>query len=188
MGNVKAHVTNSLSSLGDRLSGGISSFFDKFVDFFEWIKDKFVSFKDFISGFFDWVKDRFDVVKNKVTSWWNTVYDWITNFFDNIGNLLKDMFVPTYSPVDEIKAKINERFSFISQMVDLSADLFTDFGSTSVPPSFTITLYGQSYDIINFSIMQPYRATIHSIIIAIAWINFALWFFKFSPRLIKGGG
>lgn len=199
MGNVKDSLTSGLSKVGDIFSGGLTDVFDFVKKIFNTLGDVFEKIKDILSAVKDGFVNVATSIVNKIGDFMVDVGNNFINVIDNIISipkkiidllldLLKFLFIPEYNPIEEIKAKINEKFTFLTQMVSLSADLFKDFDSNSLPPSFTITYKGTEYSIVNFEIFQPYRATVHSIIIAIAWIYFVLWLFKFAPRVIKGGG
>lgn len=99
---------------------------------------------------------------------------------------LKELFVPSYNPIDEVKSKIESKYTFLSQISEISNTLFADFSESSAPPSFTVTYRGKTMTIVDFSAFVSYRSTVHGIIIAIAWTTFVLWLIKFIPQLLKG--
>lgn len=99
---------------------------------------------------------------------------------------LKELFVPSYNPIDEVKSKIENKYTFLSQISEISNSLFAGFSESSAPPSFTVTYRGKTMTIVDFSAFVSYRSTVHGIIIAIAWTTFILWLIKFVPQLLKG--
>lgn len=191
MGNVKDSFSEGLSSLSNGISAlgsGISKLQDKMSEglnslgnsIIEWFKKLWEEIKAIPEHIKDLKDSIFGILKN--------IFDFVSDIPAKFKELFIELFVPTFNPVTEVKDKVNEKFGFISQMVALSKDLFTDFDSNATPPSFTISYMGGTYEIVNFKVIEPYRAILHSIIIAICYIQFVLWFFKFAPRIIKGGG
>ena len=59
-----------------------------------------------------------------------------------------------------------------------------DYGTTT--PSFSITYYGQTVNIIDFSLFVNYRIWLHGIILAIAWFMYIRKLFNKLPNIIGG--
>lgn len=172
--------------LGDKITGGLSGLFDIVKVIPDLIKNILSKLGDVLKS----VADGFLSVVNKLGGVCGDILEGIKNVGEFIiGGILEGLeylFVPSYNPISEIKAKIEERYSFITQMTELAGRLFKDFGSSSSPPSFSITYGGHKMEIVNWKIYQPYRATVHSIIIAVTWVFFVIWVIKFIPKLLKG--
>lgn len=188
MDNVKDAFTGGLSDI----FGFVKKIFELLGDVVTFLGDILTSIKD---GFIELAKsivDKLsDFMSNVANGFLNVIQNIISipqKIIDLLLELLKYLFVPEYNPIEEIKAKLNEKFTFATQMALLTKELFKDFDSNSSAPVFSFTYKGTEYEIINFEIFEPYRVVIHSIIIAIAWTYFVLWLFKHSPRIVKGGG
>lgn len=166
-----------MDNVKDAFSGGLNNIVGGLSDF-----------KNKVSRLFDTVINFIKDILSNIINGFKNVVDGILNLPNVFETLLKKLFVPTYSPLEECKNKIYSKFTFITQMVTLSAYLFNDFDSNATPPTFTITYKGTTSTIIDWSVVEPYRAYYQSIIIAVSWVFFVLWFFKFAPRFIKGGG
>lgn len=194
-GGIGDSFSKGFDNVKDVFSGGLS-------DIFGFVKKIFNKLEDVVDFLGDILKSIKDGFVNVATSIVDKIGDFMTdvgngflNLIDNIkdipkkiGELLKNLFVPTYNPFEEIKNKIYDRFTIITQMVELTKDLLADFDSSANPPSFTINYGSQTITIFDFSIIQPYRAVIQSVIIAIFWVTFVIWLVHFAPRLLKGGG
>lgn len=62
---------------------------------------------------------------------------------------------------------------------------FKDYINTSEDmPHFTITAYGKTMDIIDFSLFAPYRLFVHSLVSLFVWFNFIKWIVNKIPRMM----
>lgn len=156
------------------------------------IPDLIISVVNILGNLLESVGDGFTSIFNKLGNVCTDIMQSITNvgkaIIDGFTDSLKILFVPSYNPASEVKDKLDSKFAFVSQLKSITSELFNDFDDDSDYPSFTITYKGTTYNIIDFSLYAPYRATVHSIIIAISWTYFVLWMVKYLPRLVKGGG
>lgn len=137
---------------------------------------------DIIGGFFsfllDGIKALFDLLIDAITG----LFSWL---LEGIGDLLKFLFVPSDNLGDEFKAKIEEKMPFISQ-ISQAIDSFLNIDGSTQEPNFSITYYGASAKIVDFSLVEKYIPIIHSIIIAIAWGTFIFRIYKRIPSIIGG--
>lgn len=53
-------------------------------------------------------------------------------------------------------------------------------------PSYTVTVAGTKYNIIDFRIFEKYRTTVHAIITLVLWVPYLLSLFKAVPSIIAG--
>lgn len=113
------------------------------------------------------------------------------NFFvykliDLLGNLLRLLFVPENNPFESLSVKLDEKFAFVNQIKSLFSSLlgFNNYGENV--PSFTLTWYGATVAIIDFSLFLNYRTWIHGIILAIAWAVFIFKTYRKLPSIIGG--
>ena len=127
---------------------------------------------------------------DKISSIFDLISDFFSSFFTNLFNKLKELLVFLFIPDEdnaftEIKNIINEKFGFISQFTDLASKLVNLKFSSDVP-AFEFTIYGKKYSIIDWSLYQPYRKYIHSIIIVISYYHFIQRTIKRIPSIIGG--
>lgn len=124
-----------------------------------------------------------------VTLLFDELLDGITDLFDNLvdsfRNILIELFVPTSNVGDDISTKIYDKFPFIFQIGNVVATLFELDGSTE-PPDLTITYYGSTVKIIDFTLVEDYIPLMQTIIVGLAWGSFIIRLYKRIPRLIGG--
>lgn len=142
------------------------------------------------STIYDAVSSALSGLVDKISSIFDLISDFFSSFFTNLFNKLKELLVFLFIPDEdnaftEIKNLINEKFGFISQFTDLASKL-VNLNFSSDVPSFEFTIYGKKYSIIDWSLYQPYRKYIHSIIIVISYYHFIQRTIKRIPSIIGG--
>lgn len=195
-----------MSSASNSLSG-IGKFFDTLFGFLNPAHENFIfrgAFAD-IGNILDtlnplsdkfFLKQLFDVLNPFSENFFlKTLFDWINPFSENfIGkkivelfqNLFELLFVPKNNPFESLSSKFDEKFSFVGQIKDLFSSFlgFNNYGDNV--PSFTLTWYGTTVAIIDFSLFLDYRTWIHGIILAIAWAIFIFKTYRKLPSIIGG--
>lgn len=142
------------------------------------------------STIYDAVSSALSGLVDKISSIFDLISDFFSSFFTNLFNKLKELLVFLFIPDEdnaftEIKNVINEKFVFISQFTDLASKL-VNLNFSSDVPAFEFTIYGKKYSIIDWSLYQPYRKYIHSIIIVISYYHFIQRTIKRIPSIIGG--
>lgn len=142
------------------------------------------------STIYDAVSSALSGLFDKISSIFDLISDFFSSFFTNLFNKLKELLVFLFIPDEdnaftEIKNVINEKFGFISQFTDLASKL-VNLNFSSDVPAFEFTIYGKKYSIIDWSLYQPYRKYIHSIIIVISYYHFIQRTIKRIPSIIGG--
>ena len=142
------------------------------------------------STIYDAVSSALSGLVDKISSIFDLISDFFSSFFTNLFNKLKELLVFLFIPDEdnaftEIKNVINEKFGFISQFTDLASKL-VNLNFSSDVPVIEFTLYGKKYSIIDWSLYQPYRKYIHSIIIVISYYHFIQRTIKRIPSIIGG--
>lgn len=142
------------------------------------------------STIYDAVSSALSGLVDKISSIFDLISDFFSSFFTNLFNKLKELLVFLFIPDEdnaftEIKNVINEKFGFISQFTDLASKL-VNLNFSSDVPAFEFTIYGKKYSIIDWSLYQPYRKYIHSIIIVISYYHFIQRTIKRIPSIIGG--
>lgn len=142
------------------------------------------------STIYDAVSSALSGLVDKISSIFDLISDFFSSFFTNLFNKLKELLVFLFIPDEdnaftEIKNVINEKFGFISQFTDLASNL-VNLNFSSDVPAFEFTIYGKKYSIIDWSLYQPYRKYIHSIIIVISYYHFIQRTIKRIPSIIGG--
>ena len=129
---------------------------------------------------------------------WNFLTDIISyinpfheNFFgiklvEFIGDLLKELFVPDENIFINLQEEIQNKFYFTTQIRDIFNGLLEEYDYGDSVPSFNITYYGKTVNIIDFSPYLEYRSWLHAIILGIAWFMFIRKTFNNIPKLIGG--
>ncbi len=142
------------------------------------------------STIYDAVSSALSGLVDKISSIFDLISDFFSSFFTNLFNKLKELLVFLFIPDEdnaftEIKNVINDKFGFISQFTDLASKL-VNLNFSSDVPAFEFTIYGKKYSIIDWSLYQPYRKYIHSIIIVISYYHFIQRTIKRIPSIIGG--
>lgn len=136
-----------------------------------------------------------DFILKRVLDFFEELLSYINPFSENffvykllelLGNLLKTLFVPEKSPLENFKQKVQDKLYFVTQISEMFSTLLgnVDYGTTT--PSFSITYYGQTVNIIDFSLFVNYRMWLHGIILAIAWFMYIRKLFNKLPNIIGG--
>lgn len=126
---------------------------------------------DLIGGFFT------DLLEGIVS-----IIEWLV---DAITDVLKFLFVPSDNLGVDLKDKIMAKFPFIAQITDVVTS-FLDIGGAEEQPDYSITYYGATVKIIDFSLVEDYLPVVHMIIVAIAWATFVIKFYKRIPSIVGG--
>lgn len=140
---------------------------------------------------FEKLKECLDSIINFFKQVISYINPFSENFFvykliELLGSLLKFLFVPTENSFNSIQEKINTRFYFLNQIKELFFNLigYNNYGSEL--PIFSINYYGQTVNIIDFSLFTNYRIWLHGIILAVAWFYYLRKLYNNLPRIIGG--
>ena len=117
--------------------------------------------------------------------------DFFINFFSRLADALKNIFVTLFVPDDdgilsEIKDIITTKFGFFSQFVSFGETLINSNFGKEEPKSFSFTLYGNTWNLIDWSVVAPYRSTIRTITIIVNYYWFIQKTIKRIPGIIGG--
>jgi hypothetical protein len=96
-----------------------------------------------------------------------SIWDWLKNFFPNLLQMLKNLFIPSaisFAPITNIWAT---RFPAI-QSITTALQSLTALNYEQTPPKFNFTISGQSYTFIDLSVVPP------------SWMNLARLFIRIS--------
>lgn len=177
--NILENVKNLLKFVGNLPD----KIFDSFSSAFSSIGQHFIDLPSRIFGSFSSVlTDIFSVI--------GLVKDAILLLPDTIKNafsdLLKTLFVPSNNnSLTEIKEILETKFGFFSQFISFGDTLISsNFGEE--PKSFSFTLYGNTWNLIDWSLVAPYRSTIRTITIIINYYWFIQRTLKRIPGIIGG--
>lgn len=113
----------------------------------------------------------------------------ITNLGQSIINGIKSviefLFIPSNNLFNDVEVLFKEKFGFVYQVISIGEDLKNiEFGTDT--PHFSITLYGKTFDFIDFSFYDKYRSFIHNITLVIAYFGFIIWLLHQIPGIIGG--
>lgn len=106
------------------------------------------------------------------------------------SDLFKTLFIPKQDQFTEINNKFNEKFGFFEQVKELVVELFSFHSTASYSennsyPSWNITYQGTTVSIVDFSLFDKYRGTVHGIIIGTMYISFCWRLFRRLPGVIN---
>lgn len=143
----------------------------------------------FIGDLIDSIGEFFNNIKTVIVNGYNSMVTAINNIADSIlnglKNLLEFLFVPSDNIFDDLKDLFYDRFSILFD-VGLIVKEICDVTFYTGTPHFTITIYGKTYEIIDFSYFDNYRFFIVSITSFLCIFNTALWLLHNAPNIIHG--
>ena len=149
-------------------------------------------------GIWGTVKDIF----NSIASLPEKIANAISGFFDNLLNGiiegLKFLFVPSDNLFDDLVELIKNKFGFVFQIIEIG-DFLLNFDFSDTPPdlSFDFSNYngssrfiqflnGFKFELLDWSVIDPYRGFIRGLISAITWYFFLKSLPKTLVNLING--
>ena len=149
-------------------------------------------------GIWGTVKDIF----NSIASLPEKIANAISGFFDNLLNGiiegLKFLFVPSDNLFDDLVELIKNKFGFVFQIIEIG-DFLLNFDFSDTPPdlSFDFSNYngssrfiqfldGFKFELLDWSVINPYRGFIRGLISAITWYFFLKSLPKTLVNLING--
>lgn len=141
---------------------------------------------------FNSLVDGFSNVISKIADVVITVCDAILEIprliCESLTALFEFLFIPDASRnlTHEVKTLLRSKFNFIFQIKDLISSIL-DINFYTGTPKFSITYKGSTFDIIDFSIIQPYRSFIRNISAFIMIFTTLLWLLRNAPTLIREG-
>lgn len=203
---VKNAITQGLSDLGSNIS---KFFSDLGENIGSWFADTLEDIGEFNTSVGTWFSDLgsniatwFSNLGTSLGNWFadlgsnlKNLLSYINPFDENflgkklvelIGDLLNDLFVPKDDIFGNLKDNLQSKFYFTTQIQEIFENLLNDFNYGDSVPSFTITYYGKTLDIIDFSPYLEYRSWLHAIILGISWFVFIRKTFYKIPKIIGG--
>lgn len=189
-------------------SGFFSSVLSWFSSLFEslgLVKDSITQGLSFINPFnenfilknlLDWLNPTSEeFILKQLWEFLTNIVSYLNPFHENflgrklvelIGNLLSDLFVPEEDIFGNLQENIRNKFYFTTQIQEIFESLLSDFDYGDSVPSFSITYYGKTVNIIDFSPYLEYRSWLHAIILGISWFVFIRKTFYKIPGIIGG--
>ncbi len=131
------------------------------------------------------------------------IADAIGGFFEDLKNGILDglkfLFIPEGDPFQDTKELIKDKFGFVFQIGDI-VDFLLHFQFKNTPPDLNIEfpddfrgntrfngfLSGIKVSIMDWSVIEPYRNFIRSLIAGISWYFFIRKVTKILPNVING--
>lgn len=196
IGNFFGTIINYLNPLSEEFF--LKDFFNFIGNALSYINpfDENFIFKEFFSNFFSWFNPFSDnFILKKLWTFLVNIISYINPFDENflgkkivelIGNLLNTLFVPTNNPFNDLNNKFNEKFAFIEQIKTFVNSFLGNSNYGDKTPAFEMTWHGATFALIDFSLFLQYRAWLHGIILAIAWVIFIFRTYKKLPAIIGG--
>lgn len=148
-------------------------------------------------GIWGTVKEIFKVISNLPDIIASALEHPLQLLLDGIISGLKELFIPKENPFQPLLDLLHEKFGLIFQIFDLvnltlDSSLFTDS-----PPDLSFTfsgseshlissLNGFKFELIDWSVVEPYRNFIRNLIAGITWFFFIRRIKKQAHRVING--
>jgi phage-related protein len=209
---VLATPINALADGFNNFISGVGDFFTNLIDslgsWFEDIGNFFSNLIDSLGSWFDDIGQWFADLGNDIGSWFQGVSDKITQFAENFSDamsnfmsyldptsenfFLKLAFIPSDGFIsgkfNELKVVIDDRLPIIGTLTELF-NTITDVQSIeSTKPKFEIELPdkwgGQTVEVINFDVIDPYIPYIKTLIRIFLWIPFLIKMYKRLPQVV----
>ena len=106
---------------------------------------------------------------------------------DGLKDGLKELFIPKdgffdeyLGPIYSVKDSVLSYLDIVkSAYSTLTTELSKDYSDDV--PTYNVTLYGSTFDVLNLHYIKDYRPYIHVFITAIVWMDFFLWL----PKRLK---
>lgn len=200
-----AQPINALADGFDNFVSGIGDFFTNLVDslgsWFNDIGQWFANLGNSIGQWFTNLIDDINGIAESIGGWFNDLFSTLgeilnylnpfhENFFLKIAFIPSDGFIS--NKFDELKEALDDRLPIIGTLTELFNSMtqnqtrIQSMGSTK--PTFTMELPekwgGQTVEVINFDIIDPYIPYVKTIIRFMIWIPFLIKIYKRLPQII----
>ena len=191
---------------------GVGDFFENLINSLgEWFDDVREFFTNIIDSLGQWFRDVIDGIVslgNDIGLWFVGIRDKISQFAENFSDamsvfisylnplsenfFLKIAFIPSQgfipSKFNELKDVIDAKMPIIGTLTDLF-DSITELRSVdSTKPTFSIELPskwgGQTVQVINFDVIDPYVPYVKTFIRFLIWIPFIIKIYRRLPQII----
>lgn len=150
-------------------------------------------------GIWGTVKDIFNSIANLPGKIADAISGFFTDLKDGLLEGLKILFIPEENPFEGTISLVHEKFGFVFQIVDI-ADFLLTYNFNEAPPDlsfnfpedyrgnsrFNSFLSGLDFELIDWSVIEPYRDFIRNLIAGIAWYFYLSRLHKHLPDIING--
>lgn len=175
--NEDTSILTGIGNFFNTLFEKLGSWFGSVIDYIKSIPSSiaylFTNLGDLLSGLLD------DIIKYIKAIPQSTV--------DLFKTLFEFLFVPSDNLFDDVRTMFDEKFGFVSQIIEFGQE-FINVEFQTDTPHFSVKLYGKEYDFIDFSFYDKYKNFIHNIIICISYTFFGFWLLEEGPSIIHGFG
>lgn len=144
------------------------------------------------------VKDIFNSIANLPQKIADAISGFFTDLKDGLLEGIKFLFVPSDNLFDDLVELVKSKFGFVFQIIEIG-DFLLDFDFSDTPPdlSFDFSNYngssrfiqfldGFKFELLDWSVIDPYRGFIRGLISAITWYFFLKSLPKTLVNLING--
>lgn len=149
-------------------------------------------------GIWGTVKDIFNSIASLPEKIANAISGFFTDLKDGLLEGIKFLFVPSDNLFDDLVELIKNKFGFVFQIIEIG-DFLLNFDFSDTPPdlSFDFSNYngssrfiqfldGFKFELLDWSVINPYRGFIRGLISAITWYFFLKSLPKTLVNLING--
>lgn len=131
-------------------------------------------------------------IKSFFTDLLSGILTGLNNLKEGIIQGLKVLFIPSDNAFTDIVDMVKTKFSFAYEFVDIAKTILVfSFDADVEPPTFKMEdksgkWFNTPLSIIDWTIYEPYRPYVHSLILAICWYQFIERTIKRLPSIIGG--
>lgn len=149
-------------------------------------------------GIWGTVKDIFNSIANLPDKIADSIGGFFTDLKDGLIEGIKFLFVPSNNIFDEFVEFIRNKFGFVFQIIEIK-DFLLEFDFSDTPPDLSFDFSGYSgssrfiqflsgfkFELLDWSVIDPYRGFIRGLISAITWYFFLKGLPKTVVNLING--
>ncbi len=145
------------------------------------------------------VKDIFNSIANLPEKIANAISGFFIDLKDGLLEGLKYLFIPDENPFEGTISLLHEKFGFVFQIIDITNFLLT-YNFNEAPPDLSFSfpedyrgntrfnsfLSGLDFELLDWSVVEPYRNFIRNLIARISWYFYLSRLRKHLPDIING--
>ncbi len=145
------------------------------------------------------VKDIFNSIANLPEKIANAISGFFIDLKDGLLEGLKYLFIPDENPFEGTISLLHEKFGFVFQIIDITNFLLT-YNFNEAPPDLSFSfpedyrgntrfnsfLSGLDFELLDWSVVEPYRNFIRNLIAGISWYFYLSRLRKHLPDIING--
>lgn len=128
-------------------------------------------------------------IAESIGDFFTMVKDGIVSALEALGNFILDglkfLFVPSDNLFNDLQEKINVKFKFLYQVIDLGESIISA-EYLDEPPNNKLTIYGVTITFMDWELYDKYKPIINTIIIIVSYYFYIQRLIKRLPGVIGG--